>query len=315
MFTDTEILKEKIYEGLEFLFNPTEWVVFFKRFLIIFLISLILFILWLFPVSLIFAPFYSVTTSKLVPVVKEYKLEGRSTVLGVKHGLEGILDKGLVTNFIGVRNWIDNKPNEQMGELEIYRIAINTLENNLGRNRGTGGANKNLVRARADIYADYERPYFTSYSTRLKQSISSLDNYLTELEKDSSLHMSQRKAVFIVNSDNLAEVLNKVKQQIQTNLASDTSFFTEDDKFYKIRGNLIATYYFLKGIDFDFKNKMTDKSSYEENFIPILKHLERAIKQNPWIILEFKGDVSKIEKDANVISQKLAELRDKLRNG
>jgi len=297
------------------IFDRKEWFIFIKRLSLIFLIFVVTYILWLFPISLIVSPFYSFTTSTLSPITKEAGLEGKNTVLGIRNGMQNLLNKGLVTNFIGIRNWIDNKPNEQIGEIEIYRIAVNTLENNLGRNRGTGGANKNLVQARADIYADYERPYFTSYSTRLKQSIASIDIYLEELKKSESVSMIDKKAVFIVNSDNLAEVLDKVKQQIQTNLSRKTTFTTEDDKFYKIRGNLIATYYFLKGINFDFKEKMIDKSSYNENYIPILKHLELAIKQNPLIILEFKGDVSKIEKDANVISQKLGELRDKLKKG
>jgi len=310
-----DVISENIPEILSYIFNPKEWGIFFKRFLLIFALFISGYIFWLFPVSLAVAPFYSVTTSTLEPIKKESKLEGKSTVLSVRNGMQDLLNKGLVTNFIGVRNWIDNKPNEQIGEIEIYRIAVNTLENNLGRNRGTGGANKHLVQARADIYADYERPYFTSYSTRLKQSINSIDKYLEELEKNKNVEMSKKTAVFIVNSDNLAEVLDKVKQQIQTNLARPITFLTEDDKFYKIRGNLIATYYFLKGIDFDFKDKMIDKSSYTENFIPILESLENAISRNPLIVLEFKGDVSKIEKDANVVSQKLAELRDKLKNG
>jgi len=310
-----EMILDNIYEILEYLFNPKEWGIFFVRFLLIFVIAFSGYLLWLFPVSLIVAPFYSVTTTHLEPIKKDSELEGKSTVMAVRNGIQGLLDKGLVTNFIGVRNWIDNKPNEQIGEIEIYRIAVNTLENNLGRNRGTGGANKNLVQARADIYADYERPYFTSYSTRLKQSIASMDQYLKELEANKNTPMYSKTAVFIVNSDNLAEVLDKVKQQIQTNLASKTTFMTEDDKFYHIRGNLIATYYFLKGIDYDFKDKMIDKSSYTENFVPMLESLESAIKMNPLVVLEFKGDVSKIEKDANVITQKLAELRDKLKNG
>lgn len=312
---DKEDLKNFMYKAIDFLFNPSEWGIFAKRMGILIIIAMLATILWLFPLSLFVAPFYSFTTSTLEPIEKSRKLEGMSTVIGVRNGMEGLLNKGLVTNFVGVRNWIDNKSNEQIGEIEIYRVAINAIENNLGRNRGTGGANKNLVQARANIYADYELPYFTSYSTRLKQSIESLNKYLNSLEKNKNIAMSEKTAVFIVNSDNLAEVLNKVKQQIQTNLAMKTTFLTEDDKFYRIRGNLIATYYFLKGIDFDFKDKMIDKSSYDENFAPILFALEEAINQNPIIVLEFFGHVSKIEKNANIISQKLGELRDKLRNG
>jgi len=311
----TALVKRKVDVILDFILNKNEWKCFFKRISVFVIVGILTTIFWIFPFSIFVAPFYSSVTSSLKPIQKDYLLEGKTTVMSIQNAIQNLLDKGLVTNFIGVRNWIDNKQNEQIGEIEIYRIAINTLENNLGRNSGTGGANKNLTQARADIYADCERAYFTSYSTRLKQTILSIGRYLDELKDNQNILMSNKKAVFIVNSDNLAEVLDKVKQQIQTNLATDTSFFTEDDKFYKIRGNLIATYYFLNGINFDFKDKMIDKSSYKENFIPILKYLEKAILYNPIIVSEFMGDVSKIEKNANIISQKLTELRDKLRNG
>lgn len=297
-----------------YVFNIEEWGIFLKRFLSLIFVGIIGFVLWFFPLSLIVAPFYSFTTGDLKEV-KIYKNEGETTVKSVKHGLENLLNQGLVTNFIGVNNWIDNKYFEQVGQIEIYRIAINTLENNLGRNRGTGGANANLVQARADIYADYELPIFTSYTTRVKNSIKNIDLYIDQLNEDRNKDMLNKKAVFIVNSDNLAEVLDKLKQQLQTNLIGETTITTEDDKFYRIRGNLIAIYYYLKGIDHDFKNKMIDKTAYKENFIPIMQSLEKAIGSNHIIVTEFLGHLSKIEKEANIIAQKLSELRNKLQNG
>ncbi|NQY30519.1 MAG: hypothetical protein HRT69_13745, partial [Flavobacteriaceae bacterium] len=63
------------------------------------------------------------------------------------------------------------------------------------------------------------------------------------------------------------------------------------------------------------KDKMKDKSSYVENFVPLLELVNEAISQNHIVILEALGHVSKLEKQANIIAQKLGELRDKLRNG
>jgi len=308
------IIKKIIQKSIHFIVDIDEWKIFLKRVSVFGIIGVLLAIFWLFPVSLFVAPFYSFVTSSFEPISKDYKLEGKATVLSIENGLQGLLDKGLVTNFVGVKSWIDNNVNEQTGEIEIYRVAINALANNLGRNRGTGGANKNLMQARSAIYSDYNRPFFTSYSTRLEESIVDINNYLNELEENKNIEMSKKKAVFIVNPNNLGEAIDKVKQQIQTNLVTSTTFFTEDDKFYRIRGNLIATYYFLSGVKFDYKEKMINKSSYEENFIPILEYLEKAIAYNPMVVSEFMGDVSKIEKNANVIAQKLAELRGKLRN-
>ena len=67
--------------------------------------------------------------------------------------------------------------------------------------------------------------------------------------------------------------------------------------------------------DIDFKEKMLDKTSYNENFIPLLKTINEAVDFNPLIVLELKGDLSKLEKETNQIVQRLSELRDKLKNG
>lgn len=306
--------KEK-REFLSYLLNYKEWGIFLKRFLLLIILAVLAFILWFFPISLIVAPFYSITTDK-VPVIKTYKnLAGETTTNALKSGLQNLLDEGLVTNFVGVRTWIDNKYYEQVGEIEMYRIGLYTLENNLARNRGTGGANENIVQARSDVYADFRIPMFTSYSTRLKEAIANIDIYLKQLKEDKNKSMAKKRAVFIVNSDNLSVALDRLKQQLQTNLMLKTTFSTQDDKFYRIKGNLIAMYYILKGIEYDFKGKMIDKTSYEENFVPMMNLLKQAIAQNHIVILESLGHLSKLVKDASLISQKLAELRDKLRNG
>jgi len=305
-------LKNKIFS---YIFNAKEWGIFVKRLFSLVIIALLSFLVWLFPVSLIVAPFYSITTTKSNVVKIHKEINGKTTIMSLQYGLQDLLDEGLVTNFTGVNLWIDNKYYEQIGQLEMYRIAINTLENNLARNRGTGGANKYLVQARSDIYADYELPIFTSYSTRLKQAIQNIQKYTKQLEVDNAKQMNDKRAVFIVNSDNLAEVIDKLKQQLQTNIMIKSNFFSDDDKFYRIKGNLIAMQKFLQGIEYDFKDKMVDKSSYKENFVPLLQIIESAIAQNHIVILESFGHVSKLEKDANIIAQKLGELRDKLRNG
>jgi hypothetical protein len=265
--------------------------------------------------SLIVAPFYSVTTDKTDDIVLYKDTVGQTTVMSIKNSINGLLQDGLVTNYTGVNLWIDNKYYEQVGQIEMYRIAINTLENNLARNRGTGGANRYIVQSRADVYADYSLPVFTSYTTRLKDTVKNLDKYTAELIEDSQKAMSQKRAVFIVNSDNLSEVFDKLKQQLQTNIMMKSNFFSDDDKFYRIKGNLIAMDHFLQGISFDFKDKMKDKSIYFENFEPLAELLKSTISQNHIVILEAFGHLSKLEKNANIVAQKLGEIRDKLRNG
>lgn len=292
-----------------------DWYIFLKQSTILIAILLAGFATW-FILSLFVAPFYSITKDGEIKGFQTYKLEGETTTRSIQLGLKDLLNDGLITNFIGVRFFIDNKLNEQIGQIDMYRVALNTLENNLGRNRGTGGANGNLVQARSNIYADYSIPFFTSYSTYLDKTIKNLDNYLVKLDESKDLPMENKKAVFIVNSDNLAENLDRLKQQLQTTLAMKVDNFTMvDNKFYQIRGNLLALDLILKGIDKDFKQKMIDKSCYNENFLPLMEDIKNGAKSNHLIVLESFGDLSKMEKQGNIISQKLAELIDKLRKG
>jgi len=308
---EKSILKNQF---IAYLLNAKEWKIFFKRFLALFGVMILSLLLWYFPISLFVAPFYSITTDK-VPIIKEYKgLVGKSTTMALRNGLENLIDEGLVTNFIGVRLWIDNKYYQQLGEIEMFRIGINVLENNLARNRGTGGANPYIVQARSEIYSDVTIPIFTSYTTRMEEAISNIDGYLEQLKKDKNKEISQKDALFVVNADNLATTVDKLKQRLQTNIVTKITWSTQDDKFYRIKGNLVAMYDILKGIEYDFKDKMINKTAYNQNFIPIMELLKQAISQNHLIVLESMGHLSKLEEEATLIAQKLAELRDKLRN-
>lgn len=300
---------------MDFKIELKNWLIFFKQLLILIAILFVLALSWL-GLSVFVAPFYSVTKSGEIKGFQTYNLEGETTTRAIQTGLKDLLNDGLITNFVGVRNIIDNKLNEQIGEIDMFRVSLLSLENNLGRNRGTGGANEHLVQARSNIYADYSVPLFTSYTTLLTRTTTDLDKYLKRLELDKEVPMENKKAVFIVNSDNLAETLDKMKQQLQTTLAKKVENFTQvDDKFYQIRGNLLAMELIFKGLDKDFKNKMIDKSCYYENFLPIMEDIKKGARDNHLIVLESFGDLSKMEKQGNVISQKLSELIDKLRKG
>ena len=300
---------------MDFKIELKNWLIFFKQLLILIAILFVLALSWL-GLSVFVAPFYSVTKSGEIQGFQTYNLEGETTTRAIQTGLKDLLNDGLITNFVGVRNVIDNKLNEQIGEIDMFRVSLLSLENNLGRNRGTGGANEYLVQARSNIYADYSVPLFTSYTTLLTRTTTDLDKYLKRLELDKEVPMENKKAVFIVNSDNLAETLDKMKHQLQTTLAKKVENFTQvDDKFYQIRGNLLAMELIFKGLDKDFKNKMIDKSCYYENFLPIMEDIKNGARFNHLIVLESFGDLSKMEKQGNIISQKLSELIDKLRKG
>ena len=65
-------------------------------------VALISIILWFFPLSLVVAPFYSITTDDVKSIKQYNNLLGKTTVYSVRNGINDLLDEGLVTNFTGV---------------------------------------------------------------------------------------------------------------------------------------------------------------------------------------------------------------------
>ena len=165
---------------MDFKIELKNWLIFFKQLLILIAILFVLALSWL-GLSVFVAPFYSVTKSGEIKGFQTYNLEGETTTRAIQTGLKDLLNDGLITNFVGVRNVIDNKLNEQIGEIDMFRVSLLSLENNLGRNRGTGGANEYLVKARSNIYADYSVYLFTSYTKLLTRTKTDLDKYLKRL--------------------------------------------------------------------------------------------------------------------------------------
>lgn len=304
---------------LYYMVEPRKWLNFLERLLALVVISIFLFIVWMFPVSPVVSYFYSATTSGYVQIPEDTQHKGVNTVNSINYRLKGLLDEGLITNFLGVKFWIDNRLEEQIGEIQMYRTATYMLENHLGRNRGTGGANHNLTQARADIFSDYELPWFTSYTRRLKQTTILLDSYTEELIADYDKEMNKKRAVFVVNSDNLAEVIDKLKQDLQTNNAGLElhDYFQEDNKYYRLRGNLIALHYIFGGIDRDFRQKLIDKSLYELNFVPLMERIDEAVNHKPAFVIYhyINNDLATMRGLTERVANMMGELRDKLKNG
>jgi hypothetical protein len=303
------IFKNFLLRFFSFLVDPNEWIIFFKRILALFTILLLLFFLWWFPISPVVSIFYSSTNYKYLSVESDSNIKGTATIQGYKNIVKSLLDKGLITDFIGVRYWIDNNYYQQIGIIEILRPAILGLENYLARNRSSGNTNTNIVMARGKINGDFKEPFFPSYSRNLKHVYSSLELYSTELSQ------SKNNAVFIVNSDNLADFLDLLKKELMAN-NSQTSidFMQEDNYYYRLRGKLIALRYIFDGIDKDFGDLLRTKGIYDTSFNELYNLIKEGSSHQPSIIIssDFSNDYTVMVSKITTISMKISELKDKL---
>lgn len=301
-----------------FLLDKSEWFVFLKRLSALSIFSVIAFAIWIMVAGPV-AFFYSDVHKDFINISKEKDYHGINTINSVVYSLQDMLDKGLVTNFIGVRWWIDNRPNEEIGKIRIFRIISEGLENNLARNRGTGPVNSDIANARARLFIDYESPFLPSYTTMVKQAIKFYKKFTEDLMADYNLPINQRKALFIPDAVNLSAVIDKVKKEIQTTISVEATnnFFQEDDEYYLIRGKLVATYLFMSGVGDDFKEKLKDKEAYDETYLPLMDLLKKTIDRKTFFVITHyaTNDLAYIRGNAQLVANMMTELRNKLNNG
>jgi hypothetical protein len=261
----------------------------------------------------IIAPF-TMSESADIDSIKEYKGYGNSTVHGLIDPLQRIADGVLMTNFLGVRFWNDNVYYQQQGQFVMYRQELFVLRDYIARNRSSDGQNENLVEAHNYISVDSSSFYPVNYDLQIKNSIRSLHQYLNDIKKEND----SKAAKFIANSDNLAKGVRLLREQVLSiaDPHMGISFANADNDYYKLRGNLIALYQFLKSLEPDFKSKMIEKGAYQESYLPLLKDLRLTIEMRPLFVMELlKHDLSTLRGKAQTIATKMAEFANKLADG
>jgi hypothetical protein len=313
-----------------FIFDWHEWGIFVKRQVAVIVLFLTILLVWLLLLSPIVAPFYSSTKSGLPDNITKYEsVPGKTTVVALRDSIDDLNERGFVLSFPGIRNWIDNRQADEEGQITMAREIIFGIENNLATNKGTSGKSKSIEKARSELFQNFSYPKFTSldktrtmifdYDDSLTHTVEYINDYLIQLEKDIKLPMNKRKALFIVNSDNLSKVLNLIEARLYDSVKKSEGavFFDADNHFYRMKGSLKLLERFLQGIEYDFLTKLKDKSCYDENFLPLLESIKDAKNMKSGMIISefiFK-DVSSLGNRVREIAKLVSDLSDKLNDG
>lgn len=294
------------------------WLGFIKTSGVLISALLICLIIYLPAISPVIAVFNMSDKADISTVDKVYEGKGISTIHAIMDPLKRIDDGVLMTNFFGVRFWADNKYHTQIGEFQMYRHILIVMRDRLGRNRSSSPANKYLVEAVNQLSVDSTAIYPVNFDFQLRKTIYSLKSYENNLIDDRKTKTKKPTAVFIVNSDNLAEAVKYMR--IQLSSISDVnlpiSFLNADDDYDITRGNLVATYNFLLNLGPDFKEKMIEKGAYEDAYLPLLRDLKSAIDNRPFFVSEFIfKDLSALRGKTSIIATKMLEFANKLSDG
>ncbi len=251
--------------------------------------------------------------------IQEYEGEGNSTIHAIMDPLEYIAsDNVLMTNFWGVRFWNDNLYNQQIGQFRMYRQILFTFRDYLGRNRSSDGQSDDLITAHNEISPDSSSVYPVNFDIQVRKTIKSLQKYQADLERDKDKPVHQREAIFIANSDNLAKSVRLWREQLLSSSDPElpVKFLNADDNYMELRGDIIALYQFLKGIEPDYKAKMIEKGAYEEAYLPLLAAMKNVIENKPFFITEFvQNHVSQLRGNSQALATKMAEFASKLDDG
>ncbi|MBN2009411.1 DUF2333 family protein [candidate division KSB1 bacterium] len=163
--------------------------------------------------------------------------------------------------------FLDNKPNFQMGELEIIRYSIRMLRDKLSRLRTTDTIDENCDKAFVYISNEPERWMLPSAESRYKKAFSELRKYQANLEKG--------EASFYPRADNLIELLDQInsllggvntrlshaprdeKFLISEETAGDQFIEGEKKVFVKVPWHKIDdNFYYARGVAYGVRNIM-----------------------------------------------------------
>jgi hypothetical protein len=269
----------------------------------------------------LFAPLFSpfVMNENLdIDNIQTYEGVGISTVNALQDPLKRITDGILMTNLYGVRFWNDNRYNLQTGKFETYKYIYQSIRDFLGRNRSSNGANEFLINGYYRIATDSNALFYPNYDFQISKAITFLDKYNFDLEDDRDKEPGDKTAVFIVNSDNLADVLRLLRKHLMTEADTQRgiTFLNADDDYDRLRGVLAVLYQFLAGLEGDFADKMKEKGAYKDNYVPLMTFIRETIIKRPFFVTEWiSHDVSNLRGKAQSIGTKMGELANRLSDG
>jgi len=226
-----------------------------------------------------------VTTATLVETVE---------VLLNKRG--GYLSNDIMPPWV----FLDNVPNWEFGVITQVRDLARVMRNDFSRSQTQSTEDPDLAEADPLFHYDSERWFPPATEGRYENAQAALERFLERLSDPSN-----RDTQFYARADNLAEWLSIVEKRlgslsqrlsasvgqhrINTDLSGDrdarqstagsdeiavkTAWTEIDDVFYETRGSAWALIHFLRAMEADFEQVLTDKNAMT-SYRQIVRELE-----------------------------------------
>jgi hypothetical protein len=181
----------------------------------------------------------------------------------------------------------DNINNFQLGILEVTRRTSMILSDSISRTGSAASLDPNIEEAINCFMIRADKFWFPSAESKYKQGIKELKIYREKLICG--------QANFYTRSDNLIPLLDSFQQLLGScdqNLVKtreengdNVSWFKADNYLYYSKGVAYAMTQVLKAIHVEFYRTIVSRSGEEVLHHAIIS-CERAIKLDPWIVLE-----------------------------
>ncbi|MDF3123887.1 DUF2333 family protein [Rheinheimera sp. 1928-s] len=244
---------------------------------------------------------------------------GYTTTSALIRVLETLLSKnaGFISNDVTPPfSLLDNMPAWELGALEMSRDLALALRKDLSRSQSQSIENQYLKLAQPMLNIDHRSWAVPAAEAEYQQAIKQLSLYRTAL-----LDPKKTDSQFYTRADNLRDLLKNVEKRLgsysqrlsvsvgqdrlNTDLAGDknarqstataesnrikTSWWSIDDEFYEARGACWALLHFLKAIELDFAEVLTNKNAMI-SLRQIIRELE-ATQEPVWspMILNGRG--------------------------
>lgn len=167
---------------------------------------------------------------------------------------------------------LDNRPNFQLGVLEVVRYGTHALRENLSRQRSTDRIDPDCEAAFTRFSNDPRRWIMPSAETKYQGGIEALDGYAANL-KQGEAHFYPRGDNLIMMLEQYASLLGGATTRLLNASRparrtggeaapehAQVRWSDIDDNFYYAQGVGYALYHVMQAVEIDFKGVLIDKN-------------------------------------------------------
>lgn len=196
-------------------------------------------------------------------------------------------------------HYIDNAPNFQRGIVEALARFSVELNDEIGRVRGSSGADQDLTGAAGRLQYPSDIWIFEWSSAPVQPSSESQYRRAVEDLRRYNQRLASGQAVFERRSDNLRATLDRIAADIGALSAGvadkigrdsvrwlDT---TADDVFYRNKGRMYAYYMVLRELGRDYEGIIQERN-LTASWAQMLVSLNAAAGLQPWVVMNGQMD-------------------------